>query len=220
MKRLLFLSLAFAFFISCNTSNTNSTVTQEVKEEKTAVTPLDVNKSFDELFKSVQPNDLDENVFKVTAEDYAVITAGTLSDYNSMVASYGGWGILFGDPVTWCFLRANRYTLEYMRANEKYTFAYFDAPYKEKIMHFGTSSGRGTDKMKTHDLTAVETPNGSISYKEARFIIECELVEITTVSPDDFYSEKGKNFVIEGFEDAKEYHKLVFGKITNIWERK
>ena len=72
-------------------------------------------KTFDELFTPVAPRDITGNVFRLVGEDYTVITSGTLDDYNSMTASYGGWGILFNVPTTWCFVRANRYTLDYGR---------------------------------------------------------------------------------------------------------
>ncbi|MDR2129666.1 MAG: flavin reductase [Odoribacteraceae bacterium] len=177
-------------------------------------------KTFDELFTPVAPRDIVGNVFRLVGEDYTVITSGTGEDYNSMTASYGGWGILFNEPSTWCFLRANRYTLEYIRREKRYTMTYFDEPYRDQVMLFGTSSGRDSDKMKKHTLSAVKTPAGSVAYKEAKLIIECELTEITTVQPADYYSEEGRSFVVKAHEEVKEYHKLVFGKITGAWVRK
>ena len=98
--------------------------------------------------------------------------------------------------------------------------SYFDEDDKEDIMIFGTQSGRNSDKMKEHQLTMVQTPDGNISYKEAKLIIECKLTEVTTVSPDDFLTDEGKEFITSAHAEAKAYHKLVFGDITNVWERK
>jgi flavin reductase (DIM6/NTAB) family NADH-FMN oxidoreductase RutF len=69
-------------------------------------------------------------------------------------------------------------------------------------------------------LTAVQTPSGNTTYKEARLVIECKLTEVTTVAPDDFYTSEGKNFIEEAYEEAKEYHKIVFGEITGVWINK
>jgi len=186
------------------------------KEEKVDVSA----KSFEELFSEIAPTDLTDNVFKLVGQDFTVITAGTETDYNSMTASWGGVGILFNEPSTWCFLRASRYTLEYMQREKTYTMSYFTEPYKDQVFLFGSSSGRDSDKMKKHTLTAVKTPLGNISYKEAKLIIECSLTEVTTVKPDDYYSEEGKKFVIDAYNEVKAYHKLVFGKITKIWVKK
>jgi flavin reductase (DIM6/NTAB) family NADH-FMN oxidoreductase RutF len=127
---------------------------------------------------------------------------------------------LFNEPATWCFLRASRYTLEYMKREKTYTMSYFDEPYKDQVLLFGSSSGRDSDKMQKHTLSLVETPLGNISYKEAKLIIECELTQITTVQPDDFYTEEGKSFVVDAYKEIKAYHKLVIGKITHVWIKK
>ncbi|MDR0766369.1 MAG: flavin reductase [Odoribacteraceae bacterium] len=197
-------------------------------EEKAAVNPPAAiqkvenvkEKTFDELFVPVAPRDITGNVFRLVGEDFTVITAGTTTAYNSMTASYGGWGILFNAPSTWCFLRANRYTLECIRRERKYTMVYFDEAYRDQVMLFGSSSGRDGDKMKRHTLSAVETPAGCVAYKEAKLVIECELTSITTVHPDDYFSPEGKSFVTDAFAEANDYHKLVFGKITGTWIRR
>ncbi|MDR1415086.1 MAG: flavin reductase [Odoribacteraceae bacterium] len=177
-------------------------------------------KAFNELFTPVPTAELDSNVFNLVGKDFTVITAGTLADYNSMTASWGGWGILFSEPATWCFLRANRYTLEYIRRDTFYTMVYFDDSHRDQVMNFGTLSGRNTDKMKRHTLTPLETPAGSIAYKEAKLIIECQLTGITTVQPDDFRKDEDIKFINDGFAEAGEYHKIVFGKIINAWKPK
>jgi flavin reductase (DIM6/NTAB) family NADH-FMN oxidoreductase RutF len=57
-------------------------------------------------------------------------------------------------------------------------------------MSFGKQSGRTTDKMKKTKLTAIQTPAGNMTFKEAKIIIECKLFEITTVSPNDFHDQR------------------------------
>ena len=191
---------------ACNTSTTQ---TKNVRD-----------KSFQELFKQVDPAVATGNVFKLVGQDFTVITAGTELNYNSMTASWGGWGILFNEPTTWCMLRANRYTLEYIRKENLYTMCYFDDVYKDQVMLFGSASGRDSDKMKRHTLTPVETPERAIAYKEAKLILECELVEVTTVHPDDFLTADSRTFITEAYAEAHDYHKLVFGKIIGMWVKK
>jgi UDP-glucose 6-dehydrogenase len=73
-------------------------------------------------------------------------------------------------------------------------------------------------KEKTLNLTA--TLDAEAAYKEAKIIIECKLIAASTVSKDEFYTEEAKTFLQEGFDDAKDWHKLVYGEITNIYIRK
>ena len=203
--------------------NKGEPAVQSVAEEKRA--PLSreevKERSFSDLFEAVDVKGMPENVFKLIGEDFAVLTAGDSSRYNSMVAGWGGWGIIFGKPSTFLMLRSNRYTLELMRKERKYTMAFFDEEYKGDVMEFGKQSGRDSDaKMKNTKLTAAQTPAGNMTFKEAKLIIECKLVQVTTVSPDDFYTEESKKFVTDAYAEVKGYHKVVFGEITGVWVRK
>ncbi|MCD7972458.1 MAG: flavin reductase [Candidatus Azobacteroides sp.] len=221
LQKLSVLLFSVIWIAGCNGNAGNETTEQAAPAEPRRVTTEEVkDKSFDELFTKIAETEIPDNVFQLVGKDYTVITSGNPERYNSMVASWGGWGIMFEKPVTWCMLRANRYTLELMREYKTYTMAYFDDNFKDQIMLFGTQSGRNTEKMKESTLTAVQTPSGSMSFKEAKLIIECELSEVTTVSPDDFSEPSSRQFIEEGYGDAKEYHKLVFGNITGIWVRK
>ena len=173
---------------------------------------------FDHAYEAISPEEFNENIFKLVGKDFTVITAGEKP--NSMVASWGGIGIMFNKPVTWTFLRANRYTLEKMRETGTFTMCWFPDQYKGDIMQFGTKSGRNTDKMAQTKLTPMATPDGYPAYAEAKIIIECKLIAASTVSKDEFYTEEAKTFLQEGYDDAKDWHKLVYGEITKIYIRK
>lgn len=219
MKKILLLFAAIALF----SYDGKSQSTNNQKETITPITYTDVkDKSFDELYKAIPATEITDNVFKLIGQDFSVITAGTDSLYNSMTASYGGWGQLFEAPVAWCFLNASRYTLEFIKQEKTYTMSYFPDQFKKEVLFFGSKSGRESDKMKNNKLTFVKTPSGNITYKEAKMVVECKLIEITTTNPNDFYTEESRAFVEKGIKDGngKEYHKLVFGQITNVWVRK
>lgn len=97
---------------------------------------------------------------------------------------------------------------------------YFPEQYKNDIMQFGIKSGINTDKMDKTALTPMDTPAGVPAYKEARVIIECRLIAASTVSKDEFYTEEAKEFLQGGYDEAKDWHKLVYGEITNIYVKK
>jgi flavin reductase (DIM6/NTAB) family NADH-FMN oxidoreductase RutF len=223
MKQKLLAGLCVLFLFSCGNQSQKSEnegliiedgVGQEVEPENVK----DMN--FDELFTNIPAEELTDNVFKLVGEDITVITAGDATHFNSMAASWGGVGILFNKPTTWCFLRSSRYTLELIKKEQTYTMSYFPEEYKEQVLFFGSKSGRDTDKMKEITLTPVQTPDGNTTYKEARLILECKLTELTTVSPDDFYTQEGKDFIVDAYKETKGYHKMVLGEITHIWVRK
>lgn len=175
--------------------------------------------AFTDIFEAITPEEIDESVFALVGKDWSIITAG--SPPNSMVASFGGFGILFEKPATWCFLRANRYTLEKMRETGSYTFSYFPEQYRGDVVKFGQQSGRsGSMKMQDTKLTPTSTPDNLPTYAEAKLVLELKLIEVTTVAPDDFLTQEGKDFVEGAYKELDDYHKLVFGEIVKVWRRK
>jgi flavin reductase (DIM6/NTAB) family NADH-FMN oxidoreductase RutF len=149
--------------------------------------------NFDQLFKQISPEEICDNVFMLVGKIFTVITAGKVDHYNSMTGSGGGLGMLFMKPATWCILRSDRYTLEMIQKEQTYTMSYFPHEYKEQILFLGSKSGRDSEKMKEVELTSVQTPSGDMSFKEARLIIECKLMALTTANPNDFYTQETKD---------------------------
>ena len=217
---LLFIATAF-ILLGCNgNSRKNATVENDAVVESPSREEIK-NLSFSDLFTAIDVKEIPGDVFTLVSQDFAILTAGNPSHYNSMVTGWGGWGILFSKPAVFSFLRSNRYTLELMRKELKYTMTFFDDEFKEDIMKFGMSSGRDSDeKMKNTRLTAVQTLDSNMAFKEAKIIIECKLIEVTTVSPDDFYTEEGRKFIEDAYAETNAYHKMVFGEITKVWIRK
>ncbi len=178
--------------------------------------------NFDQLFKPFSPEEICDNfnVFTLVGKDFYAITAGKENDYNSMVGSGGGFGMLFKKPTAWCLLRTDRYTLEMIQKEQTYTLSYFPNEYKEQMLFLGSKSGRDSEKMREVELSSVQTPSGDMSFKEAKLIIECKLTAITTPNPKDFYSQESKDYIDEVYKDANDYRKLVFGEITHVWVKK
>ena len=44
----------------------------------------------------LHPTELNENAFSLIGDEWMLITAGDQNNCNTMTASYGGFGILFG----------------------------------------------------------------------------------------------------------------------------
>ena len=176
---------------------------------------------FNQLFKQISPEDIDDNVFVLTGNVFPVVTVGKDDNYNSMTASGGGMVMLFRKPSTMLLFPSKRYTLELIRKEQEYTMSYFSDEYKKQVMFLGSKSGRDSEKMKEVELTGIRTPSGNMSFQEARLIIECRLTQITTpVFPDDFYSKEAIDYMSEPYKDPGEHRKYVFGEITHVWIKK
>ena len=100
MKKIVFIVLGALFLVSCNQNSSKEK--KNVAEEGKKVENVK-ELSFDELFKTISPEEFSGNVFNLVGKDFTVITAGNETLYNSMTAGWGGLGILFNKPTTWCF---------------------------------------------------------------------------------------------------------------------
>ena len=47
-------------------------------------------------FRNVDPETLNENAFKLIGTEWMLITPGTMKSFNTMTASWGSLGILWG----------------------------------------------------------------------------------------------------------------------------
>lgn len=176
--------------------------------------------NFDQLFKEISPEEMQDNLFTLVGKEILIITAGKKDHYNSMIGSGGGLGLLFKKPTAWSILRGDRYTLEMIQREQTYTLSYLSTDYKVQAAVLGSKSGRDSEKMKETKLTSIEIPSGEMSFQEAKLIFECRLTQVTTAEPDDFCEEEIRGIINEAYEEAKVYRKYVFGEITRIWAKK
>jgi len=175
---------------------------------------------FEQLFKQISPEEIPDDVFTLFGKVFPVITVRTLESCNAMVASGGGMAVHFRKPATWLIFPSNRYTLELIKKEQKYTLSFFRDSYREQFMLLGKKSGRNSNKMNEVDLTVIETPLGNMAFEEARLVIECKLTQITTANADDVYSEEARAYLAEAYTDPGEIRQYVFGEISRIWVRK
>ncbi|GHT50028.1 hypothetical protein FACS1894102_5260 [Spirochaetia bacterium] len=187
--------------------------------------------NFERLFKQITPQEIFDtyNIFTLTEKEFPVVTAGKLNHFNSMIWTLGGFGSHLSTdgiknhirkPTAYGFFREDRYTLELMQSENAYTISFFPHEYREKTFLVGKTSGRDSFKMQELELTSVQTPQGNISFMEAKLIIECELTQLTTVKSEDYCSKEVQDSLNETYLEEKHYRKLVFGEITYVWVKK
>lgn len=68
--------------------------------------------------------------------------------HNTMTASWGGVGIMWGMNVATAYIRPQRYTKEFVDAEEMFTLSFFKEDYRKALNLCGSKSGRECDKDK------------------------------------------------------------------------
>ena len=162
------------------------------------------------MFKEITPYDMDENAIDLIGRQWMLVTAGNIKSFNTMTAAWGGIGFLWNVPVSYIFIRPQRYTYEFTEKNQYFTLSFFDKEYKQALIYCGTKSGRDVDKMKETGLIPITTKNGNITFEQARLVIECEKIYYDDSKPEYFFDKSiDKNY------PGKDYHRMYIGKIVN-----
>jgi flavin reductase (DIM6/NTAB) family NADH-FMN oxidoreductase RutF len=143
-----------------------------------------------------------------------LITAGTTASFNTMTASWGGFGHLWNRDICWCVIRPQRHTYGFTERSSRFTLSFFDREYREALRYCGTHSGRDVDKMAATGLTPVQTVEGSIYFEEARLVIECQKIYLHDIDPAHFLDPD-----IHNEYPDKDYHRLYLGRIVRCLQR-
>ncbi|HOP08452.1 MAG TPA: flavin reductase [candidate division Zixibacteria bacterium] len=165
-------------------------------------------------FKIIKPTDIPDNVFKLIGRDWMLVTAGTIDKYNTMTASWGGFGHLWNRDICWCVVRPQRYTFGFMEQADRFTLSFFTEEYRDALKFCGTKSGRDHDKATETGLTPFSTESGAVSFEQARLVLECRKDYIQDLDPRGFLDPK-----IHSEYPNKDYHRMYLGEIERCLMR-
>ena len=119
------------------------------------------------VFKETDISSLEFNPFDKISKQWMLVTAGDGEASNTMTASWGGVGIMWGKPVATVYIRPQRYTKEFIDKNEYFTLSFLPEEYRKALSVCGSVSGRNVaDKWKEAGLHPFEI-DGTAAVEEA-----------------------------------------------------
>jgi len=130
----------------------------------------------DHSFQALQLESISDNVFKLIEQDWMLITAGPPTHHNTMTANWGGLGNLWNRKVSFCFVRPQRYTYQFLEESPTFSLAFFAERYRPALELCGSRSGREINKAAASGLTPIEVTPGITSFAEARLVLECKKI--------------------------------------------
>ena len=104
-------------------------------------------------FREISVEQLKDNPFTLINKDWMLITAGDAEKHNTMTASWGGVGELWGKYVSTIYIRPQRYTLEFVEREDLYSLCLLGPEYRHARQLFCIESCRGVDKSKENGRT-------------------------------------------------------------------
>jgi flavin reductase (DIM6/NTAB) family NADH-FMN oxidoreductase RutF len=157
-------------------------------------------------------------------------TAGDVSadkgGWNTMTASWGGLGVLWGRDVAFMFIRPSRHTRGFADAAGLFTLSFFDESRRSALNFCGEKSGRDCDKAAETGLTPVVFDDtfkgardislkGAVGFKEATEIIVCSKLYTHDFDPAKFLDRES----VEKSYKGTDYHRMYIGEILALLTR-
>ncbi len=171
--------------------------------------------------KEFKPFDLFKN-------QWALVTAGNLDDYNSCTVGWGSFGTIWTKPgksgaILTVYLHPARYTTEFFKKYSTFTVSFYDPEYKKALGYMGSHSGRNEDKAVGAGLTPVSIGD-SVTFQEAKMTFLCRkmyqgMFEKEGLSEDiqEYYKNNPKAYPVDENDDWNP-HWMFVGEILEVKE--
>lgn len=165
--------------------------------------------------KEISVDNLNGNIINLIGKDWMLVTAGNVSSFNTMTASWGSMGFLWGKPVVTIFIRPQRHTYGFIESSDVFTLSFFSEEYRKALTLCGTKSGRDTDKVKESGITPYAPMSDCVSFEESRLVIRCRKLYKSLLSEENFID---KDILPKWYKDG-DLHYVYIAEIEQIWAK-
>lgn len=157
---------------------------------------------------------LQANPFEMIGDQWMLITAKKDGKVNTMTASWGAMGIMWGKTVATAYIRPQRYTKEFVDGSDTFTLSFFGGGQKKAMGHLGSVSGRKEpDKIEKAGLHVTEV-DGYPTFEEATLTLVCKKLYVQEMKAECFL---GKEEIEKWYPDG-DYHYMYMAEIIKAFE--
>lgn len=164
------------------------------------------------MLKEVSIDSLKFNPFDKIGKEWMLITAGDEEKINTMTASWGAMGVVWGVNTVTVYIRQSRYTKEFVDKNDTFTISVLGEEYRKALNLCGSVSGRDRDKIKESGLTPLFL-DGAPAFEEADMVMVCKKMYEDIIDVDRFADAENK----EKWYGDNDYHTMYIAKIEKVY---
>jgi len=157
------------------------------------------------------------DVFSMFNDQWALCTAGTPEEYNTMTIGWGTMGTIWGPPmkgksIITVFLRESRRTHDVLKDNERFTVCFFPEEYRKDLGFLGMKSGHDEpDKISQTRLTP-KMLNKAVGFEEAQLTFVCKKIYAHKMQKDEL-----PDFVRDTLYKDGDLHYIYMGEIEDVF---
>lgn len=159
------------------------------------------------MFKKIDISELNLNPFDEISKNWLLISAKKADQINTMTASWGNLGHIWGKNVVTVYIRPQRYTKEFVDHSDYFTVTMFDG-HKKELGVLGSRSGRDGDKIRDVGFH-VETVDDQPTFAEGKIVFVCKKLYSDWIKPEHLID---KDCDTKWYPD-KDYHEMYIAEI-------
>ncbi|WP_298070653.1 flavin reductase [uncultured Faecalibaculum sp.] len=151
--------------------------------------------------------------FTLFDRNWALLTAGTADDFNTMTISWGMLGTLWGKPAATVYVRESRYTLAFLEKYDWFSISFFDEEWKKDLGILGTVSGRDENKIAMTKLTPVPVGEDHqvMGFAQAKMTLICRKMYQQGMDPGCIPPDVRQRFYADF-----DFHRMFVGEVTEV----
>lgn len=159
----------------------------------------------------------DYDVFSMFNDRWALCTAGTPEEYNTMTIGWGTMGTIWGPPkkgksIITVFLRESRRTADVLNENERFTVCFFPEEYRKDLGYLGMKSGHDVpDKISQTRLTP-KMLGSAVGFEQAQLTFVCKKIYTHLMGKDEL-----PEFVRDTLYRDGDLHYIYMGEIEDAF---
>lgn len=166
------------------------------------------------MLNKIDVKSLTDNVFSTIGDRWLLVTAGTAERCNTMTASWGMLGVIWGAPSATIYIRPQRYTREFLDREEYFTLSVMGEEWRKALNLCGSKSGRDVDKIKECGFTVFEPVPDAPAFEEAELVLVCRKRFVQRMDEACMTQE-----VREKWYPQKDYHYMYIGEIVAAYRK-
>lgn len=166
--------------------------------------------------KEISYREIVNNPMNSLNREWMLITAGDESSFNTMTASWGHYGSLWGTeggmPTVTVFIRPQRYTHEFVEREDRFSLTFFNKDYRKALAYLGRVSGRDEDKIAKAGLTPVFMDSVPC-FEEAYLTLICRKLYRTQIREEEFLDR----MPIDTNYPERDFHTMYIAAVEKVY---
>ena len=163
-------------------------------------------------YRQTDPGQLALNPFEAIGKNWTLISAEKDGAVNTMTASWGGIGVLWGKNVVTVYIRPQRYTREFVDAAAYFTVTLFSG-HKRELNVLGSKSGRDGNKIAEVGFH-LKSVGGQPTFREGKTASVCRKLYRGQFQPEQFIDPK----IAHENYPQKDFHYVYIGEIVGVYQ--